>query len=422
MAIVIDGEALTVTLSPGQTSVDVKTDLFEPWKDWLLSNPKNRGYPKLFRSSGGDPLNAVINQGSYFFLNNVAGWRLKPPEEDITVYLTGNLAVESSDFPAFKPTDGNFTAAILGLQPVTQGVTPTLVDTVYHLSFSDGIWIDQANGYTSATVPEQDLLGSSRYPTLTVGDAKLARENQRVPKRLYVIGNLDIGNADNLQSWDVQGQNAFRTQVNVDDLANVSGTAFNECNMHNSTLDGNSILRESVLSDTTFVNGYVFQCYLVGTTVLGGGAQGDFMNCYSGVAGVDTPIMDLGGSGQNLAMRAYTGGIKLINKTGADDCSIDFSSGQLKIDLTTVTGGTIVARGNGKVIDAATGEHMPSGVYGGLTLVNETLHGVQLQELWALQGLDKQNPLTVTPTSRDADGITQTIVGDPATSVVVTRT
>jgi len=196
------------------------------------------------------------------------------------------------------------------------GVTE-LTNTVYHLSFDSGIWIDQQGGYTAITVPEFELLGSSRYPAKDIGTAKEARDHHALPKRLYVIGNLDIGNSDNLQGWDVTGQNAFRTMVNVDDLANVTGTAFSEVTLHNSTLDGNSILRQSVLSDTTFVNGYVFQCYLVGTTVLGGAAQGDFMNSYSGVAGTGTPTIDLGGSGQALTMRAYTGGILLINKTGA---------------------------------------------------------------------------------------------------------
>lgn len=260
------------------------------------------------------------------------------------------------------------------------GVTE-LTNTVYHLSFDSGIWIDQQGGYTAITVPEFELLGSSRYPAKDIGTAKAARDHHALPKHLYVIGNLDIGNSDNLQGWDVTGQNAFRTKVNVDDLANVTGTAFSEVTLHNSTLDGNSILRQSVLSDTTFVNGYVFQCYLVGTTVLGGAAQADFMNSYSGVAGTDTPTIDLGGSGQALTMRAYTGGILLINKTGADACSIDFISGQLKIDLTTVTNGTIVARGGGKVIDYATGDIMHSGTYGGLTLVNETINGEHLHDI-----------------------------------------
>jgi hypothetical protein len=71
-------------------------------------------------------------------------------------------------------------------------------------------------------------------------------------------------------------------------------------------------------------------------------------------------------------MRNYNGGVLLTNKTGPEAVSIDLQSGQVKIDLTTVTNGQIVARGDGKVIDVDTGNTLPSGTYGSLTLINET--------------------------------------------------
>lgn len=120
-----DGENLVITLDSGVTSVEIQ-DVYEAWKDWMLASALNRKYPQAFRSDGGAPLSAIINQGSYFFLNNTAGWRMRPPEEDITIYITGNLAVEDTTLPAFVPTVGAYTAAILGLQPVTQGVDEQL--------------------------------------------------------------------------------------------------------------------------------------------------------------------------------------------------------------------------------------------------------------------------------------------------------
>ena len=120
MPATFDGPNLTITLESGVTEVDVKEDIYEPWKDWVRSGYAE--YPQAFTVVGGDPLTSVINAGSYFFLNNSAGWRIRPPEEDITIYLTGNLAVLDVAFPAFTPTVGAYTAAIVGLQPVTQGV------------------------------------------------------------------------------------------------------------------------------------------------------------------------------------------------------------------------------------------------------------------------------------------------------------
>jgi hypothetical protein len=100
---------------------------------------------------------------------------------------------------------------------------------------------------------------------------------------------------------------------------------------------------------------------------------------------------------------------------------VDFRSGQLRLDMATVTDGKIVARGDGKVVNDVSGDHLPSGAYGSLELVNETAWGLMIQDMWELQGLDPDRPLTVTPTSRNTDGVTQTITGDPATSVVVQR-
>jgi hypothetical protein len=46
----------------------------------------------------------------------------------------------------------------------------------------------------------------------------------------------------------------------------------------------------------------------------------------------------------------------------------------------------------------------------------------KLDELWKLQGLDIANPMTVTPTSRDAgSSVSQTISGDGETTSTVTR-
>jgi hypothetical protein len=113
--------------------------------------------------------------------------------------------------------------------------------------------------------------------------------------------------------------------------------------------------------------------------------------------------------------------VKLTNKTGNSKVSIDLASGQVKIDLTTVTSGEIVVRGIGKVVEATTGDWLGSGTYGNVTLINETTFGLMLQELWKLQGLDSDAPMTVTPTSRIAGLISQIISGDGTTTTTVTR-
>jgi hypothetical protein len=58
----------------------------------------------------------------------------------------------------------------------------------------------------------------------------------------------------------------------------------------------------------------------------------------------------MGGSGRDLSLRGYSGGIKITNLTGSNKASLDFISGQAIID-STCTDGTIVVRGADYVED-----------------------------------------------------------------------
>jgi len=119
-----DGVNLVITLDSGVTNVDVGADIYTPWKTFLLADPLNRRFPPAFRSIAGDDLTPGLVAAPYYFLRNDLGWRIRPPEEDITINLTDNLLGEDSTLPVAIPTVGGFTALILGIQPVTQGLGP----------------------------------------------------------------------------------------------------------------------------------------------------------------------------------------------------------------------------------------------------------------------------------------------------------
>lgn len=116
-----DGDELVITLDSGVTTIDVELDLYSAWKDWVLLSD-NAKYPFAFRTVGGDPLTPGLSAGSYFFLQNQVGWRIRPPEEDINIKVIGNLVGENSDEDVVIPTIGAFTTSVVGLQPITQGV------------------------------------------------------------------------------------------------------------------------------------------------------------------------------------------------------------------------------------------------------------------------------------------------------------
>lgn len=94
--------------------------------------------------------------------------------------------------------------------------------------------------------------------------------------------------------------------------------------------------------------------------------------------------------------------------------------------------GVLIVQGGGEPFMHTTGSHLVQVNYqqpvqaiafttdgsGGLTVDQATM----LIEIHRLMGLDASNPMTVTPTSREAGAITQVISGDGETTSTVTRT
>jgi hypothetical protein len=128
MPATFDGPNLVITLPSGVTDIDVQVDLYSDWKEWYKTGD-NAKYPIAFTTSGGDPLTPGVTAGAYYFLQNQHGWRIRPPEEDITIFLDGNLAPADTDDPMFTITIGNFNTQIIGLQPITQSVSTLLTES-----------------------------------------------------------------------------------------------------------------------------------------------------------------------------------------------------------------------------------------------------------------------------------------------------
>ncbi len=117
-----DGPNKIITLASGVTDVDA-IEIYSRWKDWVKDD--NAQYLRAFdNSEGGSPIDATTLTGSYFFLRNDLGWRVKPPEEDIQITINGNFFPRDFLLPYLNPTDGNFNTAIrISSSSLTQVVT-----------------------------------------------------------------------------------------------------------------------------------------------------------------------------------------------------------------------------------------------------------------------------------------------------------
>ena len=148
------------------------------------------------------------------------------------------------------------------------------------------------------------------------------------------------------------GDNQTVDSLNIRTSAEVSDCSFEELAV-SGILDGNNIFKNCTVADVNYVNGLLQECSLTGTVSVGGSAQANIINCWSGTAGIEDSqlvTIDMGGGGNSLALRNYSGGLKLVNYSGSGAITLDFASGRVVIDA-TCTGGTIGIRGIASVTD-----------------------------------------------------------------------
>ena len=111
MAVTFDGPNLRIILESAVTEVDAQVDLYSAWKDWVKT-PGNEVHPFAFATVGGQPTTAAGSVAPYFFLRNDLGWRMRPPEEDINITITGNVYGTDPAEEILEPSIGAYTVLI----------------------------------------------------------------------------------------------------------------------------------------------------------------------------------------------------------------------------------------------------------------------------------------------------------------------
>lgn len=214
-------------------------------------------------------------------------------------------------------------------------------------SFNSGVTVDIGNLTGLAGSGTTFPAGTIRQPCNDFADALLIA-GERGFNTFFIKGNATIDAGLDYDDFSFIGDSVSRSSLFITASASVLACEFKNATI-SGTLDGYSSIKDCVVNDIDFFNGVISNCGLGGTITLSGGEQGEVIDCHSEIAGSDTPTIDMGISGQSLIIRGYDGGIKLINKTGTDDVSIDISSGQVILDSTVTVNGEIIIRGIGKL-------------------------------------------------------------------------
>ena len=218
-------------------------------------------------------------------------------------------------------------------------------------SFLGKISLDINSSFSGTTFP----VGTRQTPVNNLADARLIGIERGI-RTFEILTSMTIGAGDFSDGYTFVGESPIITQVYIDAAAEVSNCRFQQMYV-SGVLDNNNEFRESIIGDLDFFNGGILQCAFVGTITLGGGVQAQIYDSWAGNSAhgfLDYPEFDLGGTGQDLVLRNYTGGVRLVNSTGPNNVSMDISSGRVYLDA-TITDGDIEIRGDAIVTDETTG-------------------------------------------------------------------
>lgn len=378
-----------VTVLAPSTEVTIQ-DLHDTLTD-LEDEPRGMAEDQIISSAGKEALGGGVFVGLTATLLNaqIAFEARAGPDWVLCTISGGNLvAVDENgdEIDVRKPTA--YTSV-----DRTSSSSATLQEagTLQYSSFGGGVTVDLVSGVSGTAFP----IGTPQEPVGNMTDA-LAILTERGFTTLYILGDATIDSGLDYSGLIIVGESMSKSEITISSAANVLRTEFYDAHILG-TLDGEAVLKHCVIDDLDYINGFVEQCVLnPGTITLGGSDEAHFLDCWSGVPGTSTPEIDMGGSGQALAMRNYSGGITLKNKTGADSVSLDLVSGQIILE-NTVTAGTIVCRGVGKLTDNSVGA----------TVLNELISGLTQQDIYDILRLPQgTDPDTGNLVIYEEDGVT----------------
>ena len=310
----------------------------------------NRGYTggmTIINKTGTDEISIDLHSGHINLDSTITNGAITVRGlGKLTNSVTGTAIVDSADFISGSSIS-SIADDVWGKQ-INGVVSGSFGEVMKHHSFDNQVSVDVNNGAAGTTYP----LGTPEYPVNNMADAVIIAATHNITT-IHIEEDVTIFTGTILDGLTIQGSHAIKSDIIVQAGVSTDFTQFTNCNL-TGTLDGWVVIRDSLVDALAGAQGIFHQVALSGTITLAGIQTSHFLSCYSSVVGYNTPEIDFGGSGRTAAMRDYNGGIKISNKTGAESISIDMNSGHIKLDG-TITQGTIICRGVGKLTDTSQG-------------------------------------------------------------------
>lgn len=279
-------------------------------------------------------------------------------------------------------------------------------------SFDGVVALKPSSSFSGTVFP----VGTRGFPVNSLYDA-LAIATERGIRQIAIMESMTLFNGDWSSAFTFIGDNLSAVTLTVDPAADVTNCEFQNMTVQG-TLDGDNIVRDCVVLDLNYVQGYVVDSALRGVISVAPGSQASIFDCKSDVAGGGTDQhadIDLGGTG-SLALRNFSGGVAIRNYSGTGDISCDFLSGRCIVEDTVTAGHRIYIRGVCDVDDQTDAQDVHD-----LTINKDT----EITAAAALEAQAQQTMIRKLATNRvetDPDTGIMTVYDDDGITVFATTT
>lgn len=374
----------------------------------------NMDLPSLVQAAGKEPLGQVLGANVFVGItmvltdNWLVGWQDQAGPSTVVREIRGGNTLgqvepQGEPNPTLQVPVAPTTFATV---VITQSSSATLLEPSLqadlHGQVERSVYVDTAavsngNGY-------------QQTPFNNWTDAADYAENNNI-RRIVLLNDATLDRQ--MRNFTFIGQGHPVLDCNGQD---VNRSDFQSLELDGTMVAANNVNVEhcSIRANFAGIKGHLHRCGLQGKMTLAQDAELIMEHCYSEIAGLSRPEIDMNAASTTaaLSVRNFSGGLTLSNSQAAgNNATIEMSQGKTELAASN-TAGTISVRGVAHLVDNSAGA----------TVDIEALADPQyLIDMWQLLGLDRDNPLTVTKTSQVAGGVNQTIGGDGENTSTVTR-
>lgn len=369
----IDGTLRRIYLKQGVSDYYPIEDIYHEYRNLRRTDENLRKYEPLLRAEGNVPKGGGAFTPRYVVL--LDGTKIVPYDESLQINQLGDMITDDPDTdPTLYDISGLTTAKAIFIKPSEAETIQLNSSAIEYSTFQMSVWLDPSSGNAGTDYP----FGNREYPVDNWADA-ITIANARGFAKIGLLGNSTIDGNTNIEDFEIFGQTHVNTHLVVLDSALTQRTVFKHLKV-TGVLDGGSEIDDCMIGDLAYVNGHIHDSSLYGLITLAGEADAVFVDCF--VVGLhNLPVIDMGGTGQDLIMTNWKGQLTVKNMTGAlDDIAIGMDSGLVIVD-STISGGKVTLNGVGAVTDNHTGTAEVNHLH--------LVKGQQLNDVYELSLLNK---------------------------------